>query len=134
MELDKSLKQLEKDVWEEPEKFTTGLMQRCYKYRKVPISSLKAGEIRTLISQDIGTKFLLTRVLQLLSEDILIEGDLYEGDLLEVTLKINWNIDTSQQLRYKELVLANQVKIKEVMGSSFLKQANGSNCSIKLLK
>lgn len=87
MILTKSIEQLENDYWQDIA-FPTGLVERCYLYRRIPIGNLTAGQIRTLIGQQIGVKFLIPLALEMLKKDILMEAELYEGDLLEAVLKI----------------------------------------------
>jgi hypothetical protein len=88
MILTKSIEQLENDYWKDIE-FPTGLVERCHRYRRIPIGNLTAGQIRTLIVQQIGIKFLIPLALELLKKDVLMEADLYEGDLLEAILKVD---------------------------------------------
>lgn len=82
----KSIEDLENDYWQDIA-FPTGLVERCYQYRRIPIGNLTAGQIRTLISQQIGLKFLVPLALVLLKKDILMETEFYEGDLLAAVLK-----------------------------------------------
>lgn len=84
----KSLEQLENDYWEDIE-FPTGLVERCHLYRKIPINNLTPGQIRTLISQQIGLKFLMPLALEILRKDVLIDAELYEGDLLEAVVRVD---------------------------------------------
>ncbi|MRG46689.1 hypothetical protein GFS24_16320 [Chitinophaga sp. SYP-B3965] len=86
MILTKSIEQLENDYWKDIA-FPTGLVERCYRYRRIPIGSLTAGQIRTLISQQIGMKFLIPLALEMLKKNVLLEAELYEGDLLEAVAK-----------------------------------------------
>ncbi|SDF18796.1 contact-dependent growth inhibition system immunity protein [Chitinophaga filiformis] len=81
----KSIEQLENDYWKDIE-FPTGLVERCYRYRRIPIGNLTPGQIRTLISQQIGLTFLMPLALEMLRKDVLIETELYEGDLLSAVL------------------------------------------------
>lgn len=83
----KSLEQLENDYWEDIA-FPTGLVERCYRYRRIPIGNLTPGQIRTLISQQIGLKFLMPLALEMLRKDVLIDAELYEGDLLEAVVRV----------------------------------------------
>lgn len=52
-----SIEQLENDFWKETD-FPTGLVERCYRYRKIPIGDLTLAQLRTLIGQQIGLKYL----------------------------------------------------------------------------
>lgn len=83
----KSIEALENDYWVDF-KFPTGLVERCFKYRKIPIRELSIEQLRMLIGQNIGVKYIFTRAYEILRKDILAEGDLYPGDLLTAVLNI----------------------------------------------
>lgn len=51
-----SIEQLENDFCRETD-FPTGLVERCYPYRKIPIGNLTPAQLRTLIGQQIGLKY-----------------------------------------------------------------------------
>lgn len=53
-----SIEQLENDFWKESD-FPTGLVERCYQYRKIPIGDLTPAQLRMLIGQQIGLKYLI---------------------------------------------------------------------------
>ena len=99
----KSLEILENLKWPNENEYPTSLIKRCHEYRKIPINELTVEQLRTLISQDIGLKYLIPITIEILNKDILAEGDLYPGDLLETVLKIDivfWrnNINLKEQL------------------------------------
>ena len=119
MSLNKSIEQLENDVWIEDGEFPSRLVERCFKYRKTPIGSLTNEQLRTLLSQKIGTKYLLPIVIEKLEENPLSEGDLYEGDLLESTSKIEediWISNPELFSKYKYIVENNHSLITEEIG------------------
>jgi len=82
----RSLEELDATRWPPAPAGATALVARCHALRKVPIGLLKAGDLRILIGQVIGTEHLLPLALDLLSEDALIEGDHYPGDLLRAAM------------------------------------------------
>ena len=88
MEEQKSIEQLEGDYWAEI-KFPTGLVERCYRFRQIPVKDLSVEQIRVLLGQDIGVPYLLGKALQILEKDILADGDFYPGDLLNAVLNVN---------------------------------------------
>ena len=115
----KSIEQLEKVHWKEETDFPTDLIKRCFQYRKIPINELSVDQIRTLLSQKIGVKYLIELAMDKLAEDIMIEADLYKGDLLETVSKItlqDWNSNQKQYEKLKELISANTEIIKEEFG------------------
>ncbi len=101
----KSIEQLENDYWADFD-FPTALVERCHKYRKIPIKNLTIEQIRTLISQNIGLEFLLPKALDVLKLNILAEGEYYPGDLLSAVLTTKeWN---DEPLREQFKVLLRQ--------------------------
>lgn len=102
-----SLEQLENDFWGEPE-FDSYVITTCHKARKKPLSELSHEEIRLLIGQKIGLKYLLTMALDILEIEPLIEVTFYEGDLMNELLRLDisdWK-DCEQLQRFKNLIKA----------------------------
>ena len=103
----KSIEQLEKDYWKEPSEFPTDLVKKCYQYRKISIAELTDEQIRLLISQQIGTEYLIGVALEKLERNILTEGDFYEGDLLVAVSGLPtefWNEKQTEFRTFKNLV------------------------------
>src|SRR5262245_9292030 len=102
MQLSKSIEQLENNYWADID-FPTHLVEKCHRFRKIPIKNLTPEQILTLISQDIGTKILLPLALDLLQADILTDVEFYPGDLLSSVLSLPkkaWvGHDLGQQLK-----------------------------------
>ncbi|MEH6657057.1 contact-dependent growth inhibition system immunity protein [Leeuwenhoekiella marinoflava] len=116
---DKSLEQLEKDSWREPQECSSYLVKRAYEYRNKPLTDLTIEEIRLLISQSIGLEHLVPLALEKLDEDILAVGDLYEGDLLFALAKIPnefWRKHSILLTDLKENIKKNTAYIKSVIG------------------
>jgi hypothetical protein len=84
----KSLENLEKNVWRLPQKDITPLVERVYKLRKIQIEKLKLSDIRFLIRQKIGLKYLIPIALDVLRDNIFIDTDFYNGDLLQSILLV----------------------------------------------
>jgi hypothetical protein len=83
--LQKTIKQLEgikldSNLWD------SGLIRGISKYIDQPIGLLNNEGLRLLIGQNIGLKFLIPLAIDQLKDNILAEGDLYEGDLLKNVL------------------------------------------------
>jgi len=78
----KSIEALEKTNYGDPDTAPTGLVKRCFEYIKIPVTNLSIEQLRMLISQNIGLNYTIRLAIEILSQNILIEGDLYEGDLL----------------------------------------------------
>ena len=110
----KSLEVLENDKWPDEKEYPTGLVKRCYDYRKIPVDKLTIGELRTLIGQNIGLKYLIPIAIDFLKTDILIEGDLYPGDLLDSVLTIDknfWTQNLNLKGQFVDLINLNVGKI-----------------------
>ncbi len=115
----KSIEELENDIWKEPSEFPTSLVERCYRYRKISIADLTNEQLRPLISQKIGLEFLTEIALDKLEQNILAEGDIYEGDLLEAVSRIPIEFWTKKQTEFEKLVRlveSNSENIKAEMG------------------
>ncbi len=60
-----------------------------------------------MILQEVGLKYLLTEAISLLERDLLIEGNYYEGDLLNDVLSIkpeNWKMNKENWNKVDELI------------------------------
>ncbi len=114
-----SIKQLEKDYSKDPTEFPTQLVENCYNYRKIPLQELTIEQIRLLISQKIGIEYLTEIALEKLDENILAEGAIYEGDLLEAVSRIPsefWAEKAKEFQKLGRLVESNSENLKNEMG------------------
>jgi hypothetical protein len=84
----KSLQQLEGTDWGEPT-YNSNLVTECHRLRRVPLCQLTAENLRIMIGQQIGLPYLLPLAFELLHHDPFTAGDLYEGDLLAMVLRID---------------------------------------------
>lgn len=126
-DITKSIEQLEGAVWDESNPPTI-LVERVLQYRKVPLSDLTIEQLRLLIGQDVGLSYLLPVAIQKLKENILAEGDLYEGDLLSAVLSINdrfWEEHSALKQEVQRLISEKQHVIE---------QSNEANLHRQLLK
>ena len=127
MILTKSIEQLENDYWNEEVEFPSNLVINCHKYRKIPIKDLTVEQLRLLISQKIGIKYLTEIAIEKLELNILAEGDLYEGDLLEAVLSLPtdfWNEKQTEFGTLQNLVERNSDLIKAELGEKKLNRIN----------
>ncbi|MFD9086055.1 contact-dependent growth inhibition system immunity protein [Streptomyces prasinus] len=85
----RSLEELERDRWQAPLPDTTYLIATAHALRSRPIGSLTVEDLRLLIGQDIGLPVLLPLAVEVLRDNPLAEGDMYEGDLLRAVLTRN---------------------------------------------
>ena len=115
--MSKSIEQLENNYWPKKNIFPSDLVKRCYEYRKIPISNLSIEQLRVLISQDIGIKFILETSLNKVARNPIAEGDLYEGDLLVALSKTNikyW--DLTKLNHFKQIISDNKNLIQIEIG------------------
>lgn len=81
----KTLESLEKDFWNDPGN-DSYLITTCYKLRKKPLVDFETEDLRIMIEQNSGIKFLMPLAIEVLENNILAEGHFYEGDLLKAVL------------------------------------------------
>jgi hypothetical protein len=91
---EKSLENLEKDYWGQPD-YESHLVKTCHQLRKKPLKEFEIEDLRIMVGQNIGLTFLIPLALEKLRENILAEGDYYEGDLLNSVL-------TNKEIFWKE--------------------------------
>jgi hypothetical protein len=111
----KSLEVLENEKWPDEKEYPTGLVRRCHEYRKISVDQLTAEQLRTLISQQIGLKYLIPLAMEFLAKDILTEADFYPGDLLETVVNAGsnaWNQNADLRKQLLELIETNSEKIE----------------------
>jgi len=86
----KSIESLEQTFWPDirydEESYLVGT---CHKLRKKPLQEFKTEDLRIMIGQDIGTKYLMPLAIEKLTADLFAEGDFYPGDLLKMVLHID---------------------------------------------
>ncbi|MGW0578108.1 contact-dependent growth inhibition system immunity protein [Streptomyces sp. NPDC002920] len=83
---DRSLEELERDRWSTPSAEASRLVATVHALRRRPIGELTVEDMRLLIGQDVGLAYLLPLALEVLRDDPMAEGDMYEGDLLSAVL------------------------------------------------
>ncbi|MCT4639425.1 MAG: contact-dependent growth inhibition system immunity protein [Bacteroidales bacterium] len=86
----KTLEELENDYWGESN-YTSYLVKTCHRLRKISIQDFTIEDLRIMIGQNIGLDYLIPLAIEKLSDNILSEGDFYEGDLLLNVLKSDCN-------------------------------------------
>jgi hypothetical protein len=110
------LQVLENSFWPDEKEYVSGLVKRCHEYRKIPVGQLTPEQLRTLIGQQIGLPHLIPIAIEILTADILTEGDFYPGDLLEAVLKVKTNFWVSHpglRSQVAALVQSNMDKIND---------------------
>lgn len=110
-----SIEKLENEIWPET-KHDSNLVKRCHLLRKIPIEKLTIEDLRILIGQQIGLKFLVSIAIEKLTENILAEGDFYPGDLLNSVTGIDkkyWEENWEQRIMLSAIIKNNQDSLQE---------------------
>ncbi|WP_329453711.1 contact-dependent growth inhibition system immunity protein (plasmid) [Streptomyces sp. NBC_01724] len=92
LDRDRSLEELEHDYWPAPSADDTRLITTAHALRRRPIGKLTVEDMRLLIGQDIGLPYLLPLAVEVLRENPMAEGHMYEGDLLSAVLTTNSSV------------------------------------------
>jgi hypothetical protein len=101
----RTLEQIDGQNWGSPETAPTGMVARCLRLRRTPLKNISLGDLRLLISQQIGLRTLVPTALRLVSQEPLLEADLYPGDLLSALLRIDKNYWSKTSVDRDQLVL-----------------------------
>ncbi len=83
-----SLEELEDMKLGDPE-FGSALVTRVHQLYKKPLVTFTVEDLRLMIGQAIGLRFLVPLALETLERDPLASGDYYEGDLLLTVLRVD---------------------------------------------
>ncbi|WP_214105000.1 contact-dependent growth inhibition system immunity protein [Acrocarpospora catenulata] len=128
MDRSRSLEELDRDRWPVPPADATRLVAAVYALRRRPIGALTVEDLRLLIGQDVGLPHLLPLALEVLRDNPMAEGDMYEGDLLSAVVTrapAAWSesLELKQELRVILLELADlpldlQQKVDRFLGAT----------------
>ncbi|GAA3193208.1 MULTISPECIES: contact-dependent growth inhibition system immunity protein [Streptomyces] len=85
---EKSLEELEGVTWPDPPSDSTMLVRGVHELRKKPVKDLTVDNLRRLVGQDVGLRWLLPVALDFLRETAKEEGETgwYDDDLLSAVL------------------------------------------------
>lgn len=114
---DKTLESLEKKMWPPIDNEEgSNLVKTCHALRKKQLRDFSVEDLRIMIGNNIGLEFLIPLALDVLKDNILAEGNLYEGDLLKSILtsdKKYWVKSTEYWQTMKELFEINEQELKD---------------------
>lgn len=102
-----TIEQLEGEIWGEPE-FQSHLVTTCHRLRKKPIDDFTVEDLRIMVGQNIGVKYLLPLALDILETKPLVEGNFYQGDLLKAVIELPyqyWSDDPESFARMHQIGL-----------------------------
>lgn len=88
LDYSKTLEHIENDYWGDPA-YDSYVVTTCHSMRKKPLQELTIEEIRLVVGQGFSLEVLMPIAIEKLKENILAEGDLYEGALLSNVLSKN---------------------------------------------
>ena len=118
--IDKTLEILENKVWEKPD-YESYLVTTCYELRKKQLKEFEIEDFRIMIGQNIGLEYLIPLTLEILNNNILSEGDYYEGDLLLSVLKSDENYWKSEKENWKIMCSIFEINNEKIMNSDISK-------------
>ena len=113
---DKTLENLERDIWDEMDSYPSALVERSHKLRKKVLRDFTAEDLRLMIGQCFSLDYLLPLSIEKLSVDLFAEGDFYPGDLLQAILNLNegiWKANYDLWIAIKDLIKDNLTEISE---------------------
>ncbi len=84
---DQTLDELEGVEWGPPT-CDSSLVRNAHRLRRVPLKKYRLGDLRIMIGQQIGIKYLVPRALDHLEAHPLAEGSFYPGDLLAAVVRL----------------------------------------------
>lgn len=129
---EKSLENLEKDYWGEPD-YESHLVKTCHQLRKKPPKNFEIEDLRIMIGQNIGLKFLVPIAIEELKENIHAEGDYYEGDLLKsvLTSEVSFWTERVDLLDKLDRLIQQNRELLDQTDSEFTRQYNRLKSSVK---
>jgi hypothetical protein len=89
--LNNTLEELENDNWGSAPENSTRLVTTIHELRKKPLKDFTVEDLRITIGQSFSLEFLIPLAIKELKQNILAEGDFYEGDLLKNVLSADVN-------------------------------------------
>jgi hypothetical protein len=128
----KSLEQIENDYWGEPG-YDSYVVMTCHSMRKKPLAEVTVEELRLVIGQGFSLQYLIPMAIEKLEENILAEGDLYEGDLFTNVISKNtfeyWKSHKEEWEILLEIYNRNKDAVDSIL-SSRTNQQNIENFSV----
>ena len=86
--LNATLEELDGEDWGTPP-YDSSLVKNCHRLRRVPLKDFSIEDLRIMIGQEIGLKYLVPIALVALEKEPLAQGDFYPGDLLKSVLGVS---------------------------------------------
>ena len=124
IDINKSIEELENDYWGDPA-LDSYVITTCHKARQKPIRSLSNEEIRCLIGQKTGIKYLLPIAVGIVKKEPFIDITLFEGDLLLNLVRLDisdWEYNPNELQIFITIIFDNrsQIEISEDIPSELI--------------
>jgi hypothetical protein len=122
-DLEQSLEQIENEYWGEPT-YDSSLVTTCHRLRKKPLRDFTIKDLRIMIGQNISLDILIPIAFERLKQNIMAEGDFYQGDLLQNVLRVEkfyWSKNPVIYRRIDKLYRSNFPSIEKKVGRSITK-------------
>jgi len=110
----KSLECLEKENWGDIPKDESYLVTTCHRLRKKQLKDFEIEDLRIMIGQNIGLKYLIPLAFEALSENILAEGHFYTGDLLFSVLTSDVNYWKTENENWNQICQLFKDRVGEI--------------------
>lgn len=99
-----TLNQIEGRVPEPVPIRATGLIASVERLMDTPIDQFSVGDLRLMISQNMGTKHLMPRALGVLESNPFVCGTFFPGDLLKATFRLPGTYWTQQPAHFERVL------------------------------
>lgn len=119
-ELNKSIEQLENVAYGD-DPYGSSLTKAIYSLRKKKLKEFNIENLRVMIGQSEGLKYLVPIALEKLQKNIFAEGDMYPGDLLSNVFDVpdnHWRDNPDQLEKMKKLIAEKRTELENSKNSS----------------
>jgi hypothetical protein len=119
----KTIENLEKQDFGNPNEASTKMVKRCLELCKVPLDKFTVEDLRLMIGQEFSLQYLIPLAIEHLQTNIFAEGDYYPGDLLNNVLSVDikfWTANRDLWAKINELIKSNRSGIEETKISTTL--------------
>lgn len=119
----KTLEHLENDIWKAPQ-YNSNLVLTCFKLRKKQLKDFNIEDLRIMIGQKIGLKYLIPLAIEKLQENILSQGEFYKEDLLNAVLTVDSNYWKDNKENWRKMVelFTGNIKVLDSSDTSLKKK------------
>lgn len=115
MDQNKSLEEIENEIWDDLVEYPTNLVKRVYEIRKKRIKDLTIDDYRVAISQNMGLEVFVPIATSIITTDILTHALYYPGDLLLTVLEQTdfWHSHSLEKKILSKHLIDNLEKVKD---------------------